>query len=130
MPFVETVSFVPVVQAPASSLYWVLAKPPLMPEPPLSLAASVTVTGVLCQLASVPEAVVVGAVVSRKMSSESPSTWPTASRYSASIVLVPSPAGKVHDLLAAYDSHDDHVPPLSRKRICVAPVTAESMVTE
>ena len=60
VPGAETVSVAPVVQAPASSLHSVFATP----EPPVSVAVKVRVTGSACQASSAPETVVVGGVVS------------------------------------------------------------------
>ncbi len=54
-----TVTEAPVVQAPPSRLYSVCCTPQ-----PASVAAKTTVTGVLCQVRSAPDWVVLGAVVS------------------------------------------------------------------
>ena len=59
-PLPETVTWVPLVQAPPSSLYWV----PATPEP-ASLAVKCTVTAPLVQ-AAVASSVVTGAVVSMR----------------------------------------------------------------
>src|SRR5665647_930694 len=62
----STMTSVPVDQSTASSsLYSVLANPPIMPEPPaLSVGVSMTVTCALCQRESAPETAVVGGMVS------------------------------------------------------------------
>ncbi len=70
-----------------------------------------------------------GATVSRVIVLDDERTLPTESKYSASIVLRPSPGVNVQLLLAAYVSYAGQVPPALRKRICTAPVTLLLSVT-